>query len=342
MPTILITGASGFIGSALIRYLYSSRGLQQYGGPTIKALVHDTEARNLRRLSEGPVRLGMERNSIQIVNGDLVHGASGLCEGVDFVIHCAAKTFVDHAILDPAIFVQTNVVGTLNLLEDARRYKVKRFIFVSTDETLGSIAEGAYAEDAPTRPTNVYSASKAGGEALAMAYAKTYGLHTIITRTENNFGFWQNPQKVFPTFVKKLLAKEKLPVYGDGKHVRQWLWVEDHCRALMLFLFADVPPGDVFHVAGNQELTNTDLALKIIRAYLREEGIGGHGRPDHELMEMHVGFIPDHDIRPGHDRRYALNCDKLRAATGWSPEVGLDDGIRRAVSWYVSNEWWLR
>lgn len=336
---LLITGASGFIGSALVRLLCQRgrAGSEFFGFPThttVKALVRHSDQRNLRRLDTPSVDEAITVGTAQIVNGDLTGDISGLCEGVDWVIHLAGRTFVDHSIRSAEPFIAANICGTFNLLEDARRHGVKKYIQVSTDEVYGSILTGSYVESAPINPTNPYSASKAGGDALAIAYAHTYGLNTLVTRTENNFGCLQNPQKVFPTFVRKFLAGHKLPVYGDGLHVRQWLWVEDHCHALLQLLAAETTPGEIFHIAGNQELTNLDLARKVLRVLT--------GIPDLEDIAGYVAFIPDHDIRPGHDRRYALNCDKIQKAIGWRPQVDLDTGIRTAVEWYRANPWWLR
>jgi dTDP-glucose 4,6-dehydratase len=260
----------------------------------------------------------------------LLEDISGVCEGVDWVVNFAAKTFVDHSIRDPEPFVQSNVVGTIRLLEEARRQKVKRFIQVSTDEVYGSILKGAYGEAAPINPSNVYAASKAGADALAIAYARTFGLHTIITRTENNYSTHQHPQKVIPAFVKALLAGKPVPVYGDGLHVRQWLHVSDHCSAIRMLLETDqAPPGSVWHVAGNQELTNIDLARRIIAAF-----------PLDGPVEDFIQYVPDHDIRPGHDRRYALSTEKI-TALGWKPVVPLEKGIPETVAWYRNNPDWL-
>jgi dTDP-glucose 4,6-dehydratase len=232
---------------------------------------------------------------------------------------------VDHSIRDALPFIEANVMGTYRLLEDARRNKVKRYIQVSTDEVYGAILNGAYTEDSRLNPTNPYAASKAGADALAISYAHTYKLHTTVTRTENNYGPWQHPQKALPVFTKAANKGLQLPVYGDGLHSRQWLWVDDHVDGILTLLQKDITPGEVYHVAGNQELTNLDLAKKILRYC---------GKP-----EDHIRFVPDHDIRPGHDRRYALVCDKLRAL-GWEPKVSLDVGLAEAVTWYSQNQWW--
>jgi dTDP-glucose 4,6-dehydratase len=323
MAKILVTGGSGFIGSAFIR-----RALQTTDY-TIRTLIRNTNQRNLERLHRFPfVNNLIGKGRLQLVYGDLLGDLSDVCEDCDYVINFAAKTFVDHSIRDPLPFIEANVLGTYKLLEDAKRNKVKRFIQISTDEVYGAILEGAYTEDSRLNPTNPYAASKAGADALAISYAHTFKMHTIVTRTENNYGIFQHPQKAFPVFTKMASRGVPLPVYGDGGHARQWLWVDDHVDALMLLLKADVPPGEVFHVAGNQELTNLELAKRIVKACGKE------------FTEESIKFVPDHHIRPGHDRRYALVCDKLRSL-GWEPKVGLDEGIKKAVDWYRENQWWL-
>ena len=314
---ILVTGASGFIGSAFVR-----RALQNTDHSLV-GMIRDTDQRYLDRLDGAA---GHER--LRLVKADLLGDISGICEEVDAVVNFAARTFVDHSIRDTLPFIEANVLGTHRILEDARRNKVGRFIQVSTDEVYGAILEGAYSEDARLNPTNPYAASKAGADAFAISYAHTYGMHTTVTRTENNYGPFQHPQKVFPAFVRRALAGERLPIYGDGKHRRQWLWVDDHVDAILLLLERDYERGQVFHIAGSQELENLELAKRILAAM---------GFKD---WESRVRFLDDHDVRPGHDRRYALKCDKLRAL-GWEPKVGLAEGIKRAVGWYLEHPGWL-
>lgn len=327
---ILVTGSSGFIGSAFIRRVLETTD------HSIRAFTHHTSERNLQRLAHtNAFQTERKGGRVEVIYGDL-SDTLGLCEGVDTVVHFAARTHVDQSILDPEPFLQSNVIGTFNLLEDVRHYDVKKFIQVGTDEVYGSILEGAYKEDAPLNPSNPYSASKAAGDALAISYAHTYGVNTVITRTENNYGPWQHPQKVFPTFVRKLLSGEKLPLYGDGKHVRQWLWVDDHVDALLHLLRTPTSPGSIYHIAGAQELENLELARRI----LINVSYGMKWKKERK-WESYIEFVPDEKIRPGHDRRYALDSSKLRA-TGWEPKVSLDVGVERAVSWYLKNEWWLQ
>ncbi len=311
---ILITGARGFIGSAFARRLISE------GKHEIVAF-----ARPSSNISE--LRL-VPNASYKTQYGDLLGDISGLCEGVDVVVHFAAKTHVDHSIKDATPFIMSNVVGTSRLLEEAKRQKVKGFITISTDEVYGQILHGSYSETAPINPRNPYAASKAGADAITLAYHHTYGMWTAVTRTENNFGPFQHSQKAIPTFIKKAMNNEPLPVYGDGKHVRQWLYVDDHVNALCMMIesYQSMPPGEVWHIAGQQELTNTYLAQMII------ELTGSKSK---------IEYIEDHDIRPGHDRRYSLSCDKIKKQLNWTPTISIKEGLDKLYGWYLDygKEW---
>lgn len=284
-----------------------------------------------------------------VVHGDLCdpNTISGICEHIDVVVNFAAKTFVDHSLKDAGPFIQSNIVGADNLMTDATRYGVKRFVQVSTDEVYGQILTGAYKEDALLQPRNPYSWSKACADLDAIQRHRTYGFPVIITRTENNFGPWQHRQKVLPTFVRTALADEPLPVYGDGLHVRCWLDVNEHCRAIWHLIeqsmwragfgargygkycatAGEEMLGEVFHVAGEQELTNIQLAKLVLRTL---------GKP-----EDRIRFVPDHDIRPGHDRRYALDCSKLRT-TGFEIEQDLEKRLAEVIRWYADHPEWVR
>lgn len=316
---ILITGAGGFVASAFVR-----AALPHY---KMRALVRNTNVKRIEaRLTDNESAKRLIRaNRLEIVNGDLNGDISGICEGVDFVLHAAAKTYVDNSIKDPYSFVESNILGSFKLIEDARKHNVKKFIMVSTDETLGEIMEGAYKEDAPCNPRNPYAFSKMSCEGLAMCYAHTYGLNTVITRMENIYGILQHPQKVVPTFTKAANEDRKLPIYGSGDHVRQWLYLDDAVSAFQLLLEAETKKGEIYHIAGNQELTNLDLAKKILKCVNKPESL--------------ISFIDDSIIRPGHDKRYALDSSKIRAL-GWAPKVSLDVGLAEATSWYSQNRWW--
>lgn len=310
---ILITGAAGFLASGIIRRLSAARNEFH-----IRALARNSSQKHFQRLTY-PVP--------DLVYGDLTGDINGLCEGVDTVIHAAALTYVDRSILSPSPFIQNNIIGTFNLLEDARRYGVKRFIQISTDEVLGPILEGAHKEDAPTNPSNPYSASKAGAEALCIAYARTFGLNTLIIRFENLYGPFQHPQKVIPTFSKALMHGEKMPVYGDGGHSRTWLHLSDAVEGILHLLNLNTSAGEIFHVAGGQELTNLDLAEMVADCF-------------QVPFEDSIRYVDDRNIRPGHDRRYCLDTTKIKAS-GWVPRIHLADGIAETVAWYRKTPDWL-
>jgi dTDP-glucose 4,6-dehydratase len=325
MTHILVTGARGFIGSAFIRALV-------HDDVSVTAFVRDTNDWTKARLDTIACKEACRIGRLRIVKGDLNGDISGLCEKVDIVFNFAARTFVDHSIKDPLPFVKANVLGTANILEEARRQGVGTFFQISTNEVYGQILEGAHHEDSPICPRNPYAASKAGGDALVISYTHTFGMWTCVVRTENNYGPYQNPQKAIPVFISKAQRNENIPVYGDGKHIRQWLHVHDLVDALMKLmhncLYRRVGPGEIFHVAGNQEVTNTYLAMAILDIL---------GKPQHRIE-----YIDDFDIRPGHDRRYAMTCEKIFAATGWTQKISLAQGLEEVVHWYKQHPEWLR
>ena len=316
----LVTGVCGFIASHFCKLL-----LQEQRDAQIVGFSRYSDSGNHRRLEMIPF---LHRDRLRLVWGDLTDSAamSGLCEGIDVVVHFAAKTFVDHSLRDENPFVQSNILGTHNLMAEATRCKVKRFIQISTDEVYGQILTGAYKEDATLNPRNPYAWTKACADLDGIWRHRTYGFPVIITRTENNFGAWQHRQKAIPTFVRCALEGKKLPVYGDGLHVRCWLHVMEHCRAV-LHLIEHGRLGEIYHVAGEQELTNIDLAKLILRTLGKSE----------DMIEL----VPDHNVRPGHDRRYALDCSKLRA-TGFEIKQDLPKLLADVVRWYAENSDWLR
>lgn len=316
---VLVTGVYGFIGAYFTRWL-----LDHNRYVTVVGFSRNSDQMN-------PTRLGSHLYSsrLKLVHGDLcdAKAISGLCEGIDVVINFAAKTFVDHSLKDRTPFIQSNIIGADNLMEDATRYKVDCFVQVSTDEVYGQILEGAYKEDAPLNPRNPYSWSKACADLNAIQRHRTYGFPVIITRTENNFGPYQHRQKALPTFVRCAQNGEQIPVYGDGLHVRCWLHVEEHCRAIwhLVTECKRITLGEIFHVAGEQELTNLALTKLVLRTLKKPED--------------QIRFVPDHNIRPGHDRRYALDCSKIKA-TGFTINQNLEERLSETIRWYAENSLW--
>lgn len=246
--------------------------------------------------------------------------------GIDAVVHFAAESHVDRSILDPGAFVRTNVLGTQVLLDAARKYGVKKFVHVSTDEVYGALGStGYFTEETPLHPNSPYSASKAGSDLLVQAYHHTYGLPTCITRCSNNYGPYQFPEKLIPLTIVRAMANEPIPVYGDGQQVRDWLHVIDHCRAIDAVLREGVS-GEVYNIGSDNEWTNLRIVERILDVL---------GKP-HDLIQ----FVED---RPGHDRRYAIDATKIRRELGWAPTIPFDEGLASTVKWYQENEtWWRR
>jgi len=314
---VLVTGCLGFIGSHFVRYV-----LNNYDDIEVVGLNRNSNTKNRKRLENIWDDPRFNMYYADFAKDDITDAF----KNVDTVVHFGAKTFVDYSIKDPKPFIDSNIVGTFKILEEVRRSRtVEKYLQVSTDEVYGSILKGSYKEDSRPNPTNPYAATKMAADSLVLSYHNSYGIDTIITRTENNYGEYQGSEKVFPVFVKKALRNEQLPVYGDGLHRRMWLYVGDHCSAIMHLLEVG-KAGEIYHVAGEEEMTNIELAKKILRLV---------GRPEDMFK-----FVPDFDIRPGHDRRYALNCDKIHA-TGWKAKWGIDEGFAKTVQWYIDNQWWV-
>ena len=315
---ILVTGGAGFIGSHYVRSLLT----EAYDVEPTSVVVLDklTYAGNLANLD--PVK---DDARLRFVEGDILDNrlVDELMGEADSVVHFAAESHVDRSILGAADFVMTNVVGTQTLLDSALRHEVGKFVHVSTDEVYGSIEEGSWTEEQPLEPNSPYSASKAGSDLIARAYARTHGLDVSVTRCSNNYGSHQFPEKVIPLFVTNAIDGQRLPLYGDGLNVRDWLHVDDHCRAIDL-LVERGEPGETYNIGGGQEVTNLELTRRILELT---------GRTD-ALIER----VAD---RPGHDRRYALDIAKI-AALGWRPDVPFDEGLAATVAWYRENEWWWR
>lgn len=314
---ILVTGCLGFIGSYFVRYV-----LHNTWDTEVIGINRNSNTKNRKRLQEA-----WDNPRFNMYYADFAKdNITEAFQNVDVVVHFGAKTFVDYSIKDPKPFIESNIVGTYKILEEVRKSRtVNRYVQVSTDEVYGSILKGKYKEDSRPNPTNPYAATKMAADSLVLSYHNSYGIDTIITRTENNYGPYQGVEKVFPVFVKKALKCEPLPVYGDGLHRRMWLYVEDHCTAIM-HLLEHGKPGEIYHIAGEEELTNIDLAKKISRLIRGEE--------------PNIKLVPDRDIRPGHDRRYALDCEKIKA-TGWKAKWNIEQGFAKAVQWYIDNQWWF-
>ena len=314
---ILVTGCLGFIGSYFTKYV-----LKNFEDVSIIGLGRNSNQKNHKRLEDVWDNPRFSMFYADFAKDDITDAFNG----VDTVVHFGAKTFVDYSIRNPKPFIDSNIVGTYKLLEEARGSRtVEKYLQVSTDEVYGSILDGKYKEDARPNPTNPYAATKMAADSLVLSYHNSYGLDTIITRTENNYGEYQGAEKVFPVFVGKALKNEPLPVYGDGLHRRMWLYVEDHCSAIM-HLLEHGKSGEIYHVAGEEELTNIDLAKKILKLV---------GRPEDQIK-----LVPDWNIRPGHDRRYALDCSKIQE-TGWKAKWGIKEGFAKTVQWYIDNQWWF-
>jgi dTDP-glucose 4,6-dehydratase len=316
MVEVLVTGGAGFIGSNFVRWAHARH--PDWRITTLDKLTYAGRMENLRDVIDSPRH--------RFVKGDVADAAVAgpLVRASEIVVHFAAETHVDRSILAAGEFIHTDVFGTFVLLEAAREAKsLRRFVQISTDEVYGSVPHGHSRETDELRPRNPYSASKAGADRLAYSYWATYGVPVIVTRASNNYGSHQFPEKVIPLFVTNAIDQIPVPLYGDGLNVRDWLHVDDHCRAIDL-LVDHGADGEVYNIGGGNEVANIDLTRRILSLT---------GRPS--------SLIKPVADRPGHDRRYALDTTKLRAL-GWQPEVAFDAGLAETVAWYRDNEWWWR
>jgi dTDP-glucose 4,6-dehydratase len=316
MVEVVVTGGAGFIGSNFVRYALRSH--DDWHVTTLDKLTYAGRRENLHDVMDHP------RHTF--VHDDIGHASvsAPLVEQADIIVHCAAETHVDRSIQAAGDFIRTDVEGTFVLLEAARRAaRMRRFVQISTDEVYGSVSSGASRETDELKPRNPYAASKAGADRLAYSYWATYNVPVIITRASNNYGPYQFPEKVIPLFVTNAIDDIPVPLYGDGRNVRDWLHVDDHCRALDLLIDAGVN-GEVYNVGGGNEVMNVDLTNRILSTL---------GKP--------ASLITPVADRPGHDRRYCLDTTKLRGV-GWSPRVPFDQGLRDTVEWYRANDWWWR
>jgi dTDP-glucose 4,6-dehydratase len=316
---ILVTGGAGFIGSEYVRSLLTGRFED---GPDHEVTVYDklTYSGNLANLA--PVA---QDPRYRFVRGDINDSAllDQVLPGHDAIVHFAAESHVDRSITGAGDFVTTNVLGTQTLLDAARRHATGRFLHVSTDEVYGSIDEGSWTEDWPLAPNSPYSAAKAGSDLLALAAYRTHGQDVVVTRCSNNYGHYHFPEKMIPLFVTNLLDGGRVPLYGDGGNIRDWLHVSDHVRGIHLALTKG-RAGQVYNIGGGTELTNKELTQRLL-----------------EACDADWSSVDNVEDRKGHDRRYSLDITKISAELGYTPQIGFDEGLARTVAWYRENRaWW--
>src|SRR3989344_5222886 len=319
MSKLLVTGGAGFIGSNFIRYWLDNHPDDHV--VNLDLLTYAGNVANLKDIEPNP--------NYTFIKGDIRDQAlvDELVKGVDIIVHFAAETHVDRSILGPEAFIETNIKGTYVLLEAARRHG-KHFHHISTDEVFGSLdlhSTEKLTEDTPYRPHSPYSASKAGSDHLVRAYHETFGLPVTITNCSNNFGPYQDPEKFLPRFITNLIDGEQIPIYGDGKYVRDWLYVEDHCRAIDLVVHKG-RVGETYLVGGlKKDVNNLNIAKKLLEIFNKDKSS--------------LKFVKD---RPGHDRRYAVNWSKISRELGWKPKYDFDKWLLETVNWYKNNELWWR
>ncbi|KAF5046451.1 MULTISPECIES: dTDP-glucose 4,6-dehydratase [unclassified Methanoculleus] len=315
--TMLVTGGAGFIGSNFICHMLAEH--PETPIVNLDALTYAGNPESLRDVADNP--------NYTFVHGDICDPGTVAAvfrnHPIKTVVHFAAESHVDRSIADGSTFVRTNVLGTFTLLDYALKHGVRRFIHVSTDEVYGSTPEGSFVETDNLNPSSPYSSSKAGSDLLARSFFITHGLPVIVTRCTNNYGPYQFPEKLIPLFATNLLEGKKVPVYGTGKNIRDWLYVLDHCRAID-FILQHGEPGEVYNIGGGAEKTNLEITEKILELLGKDESM--------------IEYVPD---RKGHDFRYSLDFGKLRAL-GWEPAYTFDDALAATIEWYAENEWWWR
>ena len=314
---LLVTGGAGFIGSCFVRYMLKNH--PDYKIINLDALTYAGNLDNLKDVETNP-------------NYSFVHGnicdkqlVDSLMSQVDACVNFAAESHVDRSITGPEIFIQTNVGGTLNLLEMAKKHKISRYLQVSTDEVYGTLGKtGYFTETTPLTPNSPYSASKASADMLVRAYYETYKMPVLTTRCSNNYGPYQFPEKLIPLFISNLLKGEKVPVYGDGMNIRDWLYVYDHCSAIDTVLHKG-RLGEVYNIGGNNEKANIEITKLLIKELGRDESS--------------IKYVED---RLGHDRRYAIDSSKIQNELGWHPSVTFEEGIKITIDWYLNNQDWIK
>ena len=317
MTTVLVTGGAGFIGSCFVRHELKKH--PDYKIINLDALTYCGNLENLKDVEYNPNYTFVHGN---ICDRNLVRD---LVKESDLVVNFAAESHVDNSIKHPEIFVETNVQGTLNLLQASKELGVERYLQVSTDEVYGTLGKtGYFYETTLLAPNSPYSASKASADMLVRAYRETYGLPTLNTRCSNNYGPYQYPEKLIPFFISQLLKGEKVPVYGDGLNVRDWLYVYDHCEAIDVVLHKG-KVGEVYNIGGHNEKTNMEITRLILDAMGKDESS--------------IKYVED---RLGHDRRYAISNDKITAELGWKPSLTFEEGIKITIDWYLNNQEWMK
>jgi dTDP-glucose 4,6-dehydratase len=314
---LLVTGGAGFIGSNFLRMVTSG---ELEGVTSLVVLDKLTYSGSLQNLD------GIQKSEFEFIEGDICNQplVEGIMKRVDSVVNFAAESHVDRSIQSSKEFFRTNVLGTQTLIDAARQNNVAPFLQVSTDEVYGSITHGSWDEQFPLKPNSPYAASKASGDLLVRSYVNTYGMDIRITRCSNNYGPYQFPEKIIPLFITNLMRGKKVPLYGDGSNVRDWLHVSDHCRGIHLVLMQG-KPGDIFNIGGGRELSNLELTILIM------DSMG--------ISSEHIERVAD---RAGHDFRYSLDISKIQKELGYKPLVAFEDGIKQTIEWYRSNQnWWL-
>lgn len=326
---VLVTGGAGFIGSAFIRYLLGK--VVAFDGLCVNLdlLTYAGNLENLREIEQDQRYLFQEGD---ISNESLIEHLIFEHE-IDTIIHFAAESHVDRSIMGPKAFVETNVMGTFHLLEVVRRHPQIHFHHVSTDEVYGCLGEtGEFTEETPYAPNSPYSASKAASDHLVRAYGKTYSLSTCISNCSNNYGPYQFPEKLIPLMILNALNRKPLPIYGEGKNVRDWLYVEDHAKAIWMLLNQG-KKGETYNIGGEAERKNIEIVQEILRLIAESQGI-----KEAELRSL-ITYVKD---RPGHDFRYAIDCKKIKESIGWTSDHSFSDGLKLTVDWYLKNPYWVQ